>query len=197
MDIKETIEFTKIMDGLSRLYPKLPNYAAITAVNFYKERFVVQRDIYDKPLKKRTSDTKKDKGRAIEVKSGRFKRDIQKILVTDTRAIVGTTRLTAPYAKAQNEGFKGTVTVRAHGRNRYKKVKEAYTDKNGRARNRTSKQVDTDKEKIQVGTFRRNMNLPERRVMGVSPLVDRRIQKTVTSKIIENIKENSSYGPSH
>lgn len=194
MNAKELIEFTKIMNGLSVLYPKLPNYAAITAVNFYKERIVYGRDINDKPFKKRADEGKKNKGRAILVKTGKLKRDIHKISVTAERAIVGTSRLTEPYAKAHNEGFKGTVTVRAHGRNRYKKVKETYADRNGITRNRTSKQVDTAGSKIQVGTFSRKMDLPQRQYMGVSPLLDRRIQKVVTSKIIENIKQNSSYG---
>lgn len=194
MDVKETIEFTRIVSALGKLYPRLPNYAATVAVNYFKQRFVVQRDIFEKPLQKRKNNV--DPGRAILVGkgSGRFKRDIQKIRVTDTYAIVGTTKISAPYAKAHNEGFKGTVTVRQFTRRRYKHVKEKYTDKKGQSRSRTSKQVDTSTQPIIVGTFKRKMNLPKRQVMGVSPFVDRRIQAEVTRQIIYTIKTNSSYG---
>lgn len=194
MDAKDTAEFLKIVDGLSRLYPKLPNYAAITAVNFFKERFVLGRDIYNVPFKKRKNNV--DPGRATLVGKGTaiLKRDVHKIFVNDVRAIVGTTKITAPYGKAHNEGFKGTVTVRAHGRHRYKKVKEKYTTKKGNERTRTSKQIDSSSGKIQVGTFRRKMNLPQRRFMGNSPFLDRRIQKEITKQMLDTIIKNSSYG---
>jgi hypothetical protein len=192
MDIKETIEFLKIVNALKLLYPKLPNFAAITAVNFFKERFVLGRDINNITFKSRAD--KRDRKRAILVGkgSGILKRDIQKLKVTADYAIVGTTRLSAPYAKAHNEGFSGIVSVKAHTRVRYKKVKEKYTTKKGNEKTRTSKQVDSDSAKIQVGTFRRKMHLPKRQFMGASAFLDRRIQKLVTEQMIKTILANSS-----
>lgn len=192
MAAPDTIEFLRITDALGRLYPKLPNYAATVAVNFFKERFVVQRDINNRPFKKRKDDS--DKGRAILVGKGTgiLKRDIHKQVVTDTYAIIGTSKLTAPYAKAHNQGFKGTVTVRSFTRRRYKKVKEKYTTKKGNERTRTSKQVNTDAGVIKVGTHRRKVDLPARTFMGVSAFLDRRIQATVTKQITQTIIANST-----
>lgn len=184
---RETIEFTNIMNRLAAKYRVLPGIAATVAVNFFKERFVQQNwiDARTQPWKKRKSE--KDRGRAVLVKTARLKRDVQKIYVGDTYAIVGTTRLTAPYAKAHNEGFKGTVTVNAHRRNRYKKVKETYITKKGNQRTRTSKQVDQVTGPIQVGTHRRKMNIPQRRFMGPSPVLDNRIERQIAAELIRAI----------
>lgn len=188
-DIQELQEFIRIMNAVSRVYPRLTGIAATEAVNFFKERFVLQQDVYGKPFKRRKSRKGvKDKGRAILVKRGILKRDIQKTYESPDLAIVGTSRITQGYAKAHNEGFSGTVIVKEHKRNRYVKVKERYTDKNGRERTRTSKQIEAKSKPIQVGTFYRKMNIPERRFMAKTPLLDARIEKVITNTYIKAIK---------
>ncbi len=189
--MQETREFIIIIEKLAQLYPKLPNMAATIAVNFAKERFVMQNwvDRTRQPwVKRKESKYDKRKGRAILVDKAILKRDIHKIEVSATRAVIGTTRLTAGYAKAHNEGFEGTVTVKQHSRRRYKKVKEKYTTKKGNARTRTSKQVDTDKATISVQTHTRKMKIPERRFLGASAVLDRRIERYITNQFIQVLK---------
>ena len=184
--MNQTAEFTRTIERLAQLYPKLPRVAAIVAVNFSKERFRMQNwvDRSREPWKKR-KDTK-SKGRAILVKTGRLKRDVQVISVGRESAVVGTSNLTTPYAKTHNEGYTGTVTVKGHTRHRYKKVKESYTTRGGITRSRTSKQVSGST--IAVRTHTRKMNLPARRFLGPSAVMDRRIERELTKQFINALK---------
>jgi phage gpG-like protein len=197
----ETQEFLKITNGLAILYPKLMNYAATTAVNFYKERIVIGRDINNIPFKSRkkgwvTRNRDAKAGRAILVDKGALKRDIQKLTVSQEYAIIGTTRITSPYAKTHNEGFKGTVTqqVKPHTRRRWGKEKRGtgvYSVKTQKERTRTVK-VQTGTVQVRAFTRRIKQDIPQRNFMGVSPFLDRRIQAEQTRLIIENIKKHSS-----
>ncbi len=106
MDGINISEFTKRIDRLTRLYPRLPNLAATTAVNFSKQRFVNQNwiDARTEPWPKRKETAlqrRRNRGRAVLVKSGRLKRSIRKIRTTATLAIVGTD---VPYAPYHNQG---------------------------------------------------------------------------------------------
>lgn len=180
-------EYDRLTNKLNKVYPNLMAVAAAEAMNFSKERFQRGVDIRDVPFVPRKSN--KDRGRAILVGkgSGTLKHDVQVISVNENEANIGTTETTVPYAKAHNEGFKGTVTVDAHTRIRTKKVKETYVDRNGKTRNRTSKQVDTGKGDITVRTYNRKMNLPQRQFLGESTILDARIEKAVGGKIIDVI----------
>lgn len=195
-DIKE---FTRITQALGNLYPKLMNYAAIEAVNFFKERLTVGRDINNVPLKPRSKNVwvtrNRDKrgGRAIGVDTATMKRDIQKISVTADSAIVGTTKISSPYAKAFVEGFNGTITqnVRKHTRRRFSQVSSS----NVKTRRTTSKKVATGEIEVKPFTRRIKRNQPARQIMGNSPMLDRRIQAMVTRKTIETITKASNLKP--
>ncbi len=192
MDAKEIQQFAKALIELGKLWPKLPNIAATVAVNFSKERFV-QQNWVDKTTTtwKRNSDAakrSKNRGRAILAKTARLKRDVQKIYVTGHSALIGTSRLTSPYAKAHNEGFRDIVTVKQHQRLRYKKVKEKYTTKKGNVRTRTSKQVDDTNPTISVRTHNRKMNIRQNRFLGPSSVLDTRIERQITAEMIKVLK---------
>ncbi len=199
----ETLEFTRITNALATLYPKLMNYAATTAVNFFKERFVVGRDINNIPFKKRSENVWGEKrgrdkkgGRGILVDSATLKRDIQKLTVTNDYAIVGTSRISSPRAKAHNEGFKGTVTqqVNAHTRRKFGKEKRGtgvYGVKTRKERTKTVKIV-TATTQVKAFTRRIKQSIPQRQFMGNSPFLDRRIQAEQTRLIIETITKASS-----
>lgn len=200
--MQETQQFIRITQALGNLYPKLMNYAAIEAVNFFKERLVVGRDINNVPLKKRSDNIwvrrgrDKKGGRAIGVDTATMKRDIQKISVTADSAIVGTTRISSPYAKVFNEGFKGTVTqnVKAHYRRRFgTELKKYVSTKTGKSKIR---KVRVEKGTVPVMAFTRRItrNQPARQIMGNSPMLDRRIQAMVTRKTIETIQKAKGNG---
>ncbi len=193
MTLEETRDFVRIVDGLARLYPRLPHIAATYAVNFFKQSFIRQAWLGQRtePWAKRKKEGRR-KGRAIGIDRGVLKRDIHKIRVTSTTALIGTSRITQAYAKAFNEGFKGTVNVKEHTRARFKKVKEQYTTRAGNVRNRTSKQVDEAAGSITVGTHRRKMNQPARPYMKPSPVLDKGIERTIGAAMLKVIKQNSS-----
>lgn len=199
--MNETIEFTRITNALATMYPKLMNYAAIEAVNFFKERLVLGRDINNVPFKKRSDNIwirrgrDKKGGRAILVDTGIMKKDIQKIYVGADHAIVGTSRISAPRAKAHNEGFKGTVTqnVKAHTRRRFGTEKKGTGVYNIKTRSEKTRKVKVVAATIPIKAFTRRIkqDIPQRQFMGNSPMLDRRIQAMVTRKTIETITKAS------
>lgn len=113
-------DFTRKMDKLAAVHRALPSRAATIAVNFSKDRFRQQNwvDVRTDPWVKRKEGAKlarRNRGRAILVKSGRLKRSIRKVYVGTTRAIVGSD---VPYAAVHNFGSEkqGTGTFNVNTR---------------------------------------------------------------------------------
>lgn len=168
--MKETIEFTRLLDRVNNSVKKLPARAAVVAVNFSKQRFVSQNWINytTEPWKKRNHSSwrkQNDKGRAILVKTARLKRSVRTTSVTDSHAVIGTD---VPYAAVLNFGFRGRVTqqVRKHTRS---------TRAGGRstviAHSRTI-----------------NQNIPRRQFIGASNVLTTQITRMMTTEISKAIK---------
>jgi len=181
---------SNITRELQTTVSRLPSIIATEAVNFSKERFVAQNWVDDSthPWKKRTDKTWLKKrlrsGRAILVDSGRLKRSIRKISVTPTYVVIGTD---VPYARAHNDGFRGSVHqhVRQHTRGHKNKVKMAtglYSIKTRRERTRT-KTVTTSVSVVHAYDRTINQNLPRRRFIGASPALTQRLNRVVTAEI--------------
>lgn len=111
------------MNNLSRVYRDIPGRAATVAVNFSKDRFRQQNwiDTRTEPWAKRkenATQSRRNRGRAVLVKSGRLKRSIRKIYVGSTRAIIGSD---VPYAAVHNYGSEkkgtGTFNIRTRREN--------------------------------------------------------------------------------
>lgn len=172
--------FSDITMNYHRVRNQLPGVIGTVAVNFFKDSFRRQgfRDRQLKRWEKRKNDKKQDKGRAILIKSGRYRNSIHIISATPQRIEVGTS---VPYAEAHNEGFKGTVTVRAHTRSKYKKVKEQYTTRTGKIRSRTTRQ--STGNTYQVRSHTRKMNLPQRQAIGDSEVMNLKFDQTFTRAI--------------
>jgi phage gpG-like protein len=167
-------DFIAKLQRLSKLYRKFPEMAAIEAVNFSKERFV-RKNWVDKSVtawKARkpspewhSEEQKKAAARgSLMVKSGRLKRSIRKIKVTRNSVTIGTD---VPYAEAHNEGavIKQTVNVKQHSRNR---------------KGRT--------ETVKAHRRKRKITLPERRFIGESALLLRRVERLVQREINDILK---------
>ena len=165
--------FTKL-NRLSKLYRKFPEMAAIEAVNFSKERFV-RKNWVDKSVtrwkpRKPSPDwhseaQKKEAARgSLMVKSGRLKRSIRKIKVTRNSVTIGTD---VPYAEAHNEGavINQAVNVKTHSRKR---------------KGRT--------ETVKAHRRKRKITLPERRFIGESALLLRRIERQLQREMNEILK---------
>ncbi|REH00283.1 phage virion morphogenesis protein [Flavobacterium aquicola] len=167
-------DFLRKLNLLSKLYRKFPEMAAIEAVNFTKERFV-RKNWVDKSVTRwkarkpspewHSEEQKRAASRgSLMVKSGRLKRSIRKIKVTRNSVTIGTD---VPYAEAHNEGavINTTVNVKAHSRKR-----------KGREH--------------QVKAFRRKrkITLPERRFIGESAVLGRRLERLIQREITEILK---------
>ena len=167
-------DFINKLNRLTKLYKKFPELAAIEAVNFSKERFVrknwVDRTVTAwKPRKPspewHSEEQKKAAARgSLMVKSGRLKRSIRKIKVTRNSVTIGTD---VPYAEPHNEGavINQSINIRAHKRKR--KGRE-YS--------------------VKAHRRKRKITLPERRFIGESAILLRRVERLVQREINEILK---------
>lgn len=96
-----------------------------------------------------------------------------------------------PYARLHNEGFKGTVTVKAHTRNKYsrRKVGTGRFTRTGRERMQT---VTYKSGESAVKAHTRKMNIPKRQFMPTnardSVVLNRAIERQVTRDIKQIIQ---------
>lgn len=167
-------DFIAKLNRLSKLYQRFPEMAAIEAVNFSKERFVrknwVDRTAQAwkarKPSPEWHSEAEKKAASrgSLMVKSGRLKRSIRKIMVTRNSVTIGSD---VPYAEAHNEGaeINTTVNVKAHSRKR-----------KGR------------EHKVKAFIRKRKITLPERRFIGESAILLRRVERLVQREINDILK---------
>ena len=165
-------EYLNKLERMKRAIDSLPTKIAITAVNFSKERFVAK-NWYDRQPKD-WQKTKKRKGSTL-VASGRLKRSIRKVLVSQSKIIVGTD---VPYAKVHNYGEKVDVTqtVRTHNRKGYKVKSHTVKGKKRKAYTVQSSQVKSYKRKLRF-------KMPKRQFLGSSAELAKRIDKLIVSEL--------------
>jgi phage gpG-like protein len=148
--------------------------AGIEAVNFSKERFV-RKNWVDrspeawkarKPSPEWHSEAQKKAAArgSLMVKSGRLKRSIRVTKVTSNSVTIGTDVL---YAQAHNEGavINQTVNIKAHSRKR-----------KGR------------EHKVKAFRRKRKITLPERRFIGESAILMRRVERLIQREITDILK---------
>lgn len=159
--------FAQIIDDLTRCINQLPQRVATLAVNFSKERFVKQNwhDEQAEPWQKRKHNRrggeKRQRG-AVLVDSGRLKRSIRVVSVSKERIVIGTD---VPYAEIHNEGFEGSQNVRAH--RRHSKRGKVYS----------------------VRAYSRRMSMPERRFIGQSAELARRIEELMVTELTKALEQ--------
>jgi len=180
----EIKDFNNKLNGLQRALKSLPRKVGAQAVVFYKRRFIEQAwaDNATEPWQKRKPGAKRNTGRGILMDTGRLRRSIRVISTTHNSVTIGTD---APYAKAHNEGFRGSVQVPEHIRNRYQKVKYGtgiYSIKSRKERQRTVKEK-VEGGEIKVKAHMKRMNLPKRQFMGNSAVLNDQIKRLVLAEI--------------
>lgn len=158
----------------------LPIKVGDTAVLFTKQRFAQKNWIgngteYWRPRKTHTKwgKTPRNKGRALLVDSGRLRRSIRIMSKTAYSVTIGSD---VPYAKAHNEGFKGSVSQQVSAHTRRKTVKQ------GKAR----KVVGTSQVSAHSRTVKQN--IPRRKFIGQSPYLTKQIERLISSEIMKAIK---------
>lgn len=192
--MSELSEFFAIMDRVERAINTIPARAGVLAVNFSKDRFRQQAwvDATTQPWPKRKVSgwgRRERKGRAILVDTGRLRRSIRVVMVSGTRVVVG---VYVPYAKAHNEGFRGTVTQRvsAYSYSRYgteKRGTGVYSVKT-RRENLKAVRVKTGEVKVKAHTRTIHQRIPKRQFIGQSAVLDRNLQRMMTLELTKAIR---------
>ena len=170
-------DYLRKLKALGKLYEKFPNMAAIEAVNFSKERFV-QKNWVDRSRVAWKKRKRKDTG-SLMTKSGRLKRSIRKLSYTRNSVTIGTD---VPYAQIHNDGgtINKTVRVKSHTR---KVTKRARSERTGRV---LKKRVSNGTTTVDAHTRKMKTTYPERRFLGQSALLMRRIER-LTQREIDKI----------
>ncbi len=169
-------DFTRKLEALSNASRKIPNTVAAIAVNFSKERFRDQawldqtKEVWKPRKRKRPG----GRSQTLLVDTGRLKRSIRKISATPTQVVIGTD---VPYAKAHNEGAKGTrtVSVKAHKRAAH-------------SRSRKGRKEIVKSHTVSAHSRKQNFNLPARPFIGGSYTLSRRIELHIAAEFTRALK---------
>ena len=155
-------DFIEKLKKLEKVRHRLPQRAAVVAVNFSKERFV-RKNWVDTSPQAWPKRKRKDRG-SLMIRTGRLKRSIRKLMVTKDYILIGTD---VPYAQVHNEGgsIKKNVPVRRHERK-------------------------TSRGRAKVKAHSRNVNLkmPQRQFIGNSAILRRRIERLIERDIKRVLK---------
>lgn len=172
--------------ALREISHRLPAQVGAEAVRFSKESWQRQGWLGNtfQPWQLRRGG-KNNAGRAILMQSGRLRRSIRVLRATSDSVVIGTD---VPYAAAHNNGFRGTVSVGIHKRNRYKKERKGtgvYSVKTKKERTRTVTSYDGAHW---VQSHTRTMKIPKRQFLGDSPYLRARIQRLIAAEIMKAAK---------
>lgn len=155
---------------------KFPVLAAQEATNFFQDSFNKQAFIGNttENWKKRSEKTKRNKGRSILVDTGRLKRSIKPKKATWNEIIVGTD---VEYASIHNNGFRGTVNVKAHRRKIASRNTTGILKGKSHKNSTAIKYVKTSSGVAFVKQHKMKMNMPQRKFIGNSPFLNKRIER--------------------
>lgn len=186
----KTFPLKEIEQRFKKVMTYAPAMLGNDAVNFFKDRFKFQ-GWFDKaaepwrPRKEvtRWGKTPRNKGRAILVDKGRLRRSIRLIKASNLMAVVGTD---VPYARAHNEGFKGTVTQHVNSFER-----RVFT--NAKVSSIKSKKTRTQRVltgKTPVRAFKRTIqqNIPKRQFIGSSTQLTKLLQNRLKIELLKSLR---------
>ncbi len=129
---------------------------------------------------------KKSKG-TILIKSGR----LRSATTYTTQVGQVTIKNNMPYAKIHNEGFNGTISIKAHTRNQYGKTKIGTGKFTSKGKERT-KIMTFKKGETMVKAHTRRINLPQRQFIPTtkspSSVLNKAINREITKDLIKLMK---------
>lgn len=172
--------FAKVAANYRRLAPRVPRELGTVAVNYFKDSFRRQgwRDKSLERWKPRKPGAKRNTGRAILVDKGHLRNSI---ILSKADAKSAVISAPVPYAAAHNEGFSGTVRVRAHTRQMSRKVSVTMSGiKSRKVRSRSMQVADGI---VHVKAHSRSMNLPKRQFLGDSDVMFRKMDAVIIKAI--------------
>lgn len=183
MSIKQSNDIKKQLRAITNLSRSVPKIIGIVAVNSYKRNFRRHGfiDATLKRWKKRQANNKRSrKSRAILVKTSRLKKSIRIVHLSRYGVTIGTD---VPYAEMHNEGFNGTVSVKAHKRGSFSKKKEGTGVFNVKSKRERKRTVRTKTSEHTVKAHSKKMNIPKRQFIGDSKSINIQIDRILTRKI--------------
>jgi phage gpG-like protein len=165
--------------AVAQVMQTAPIKAGEIVVRFANQRFAEESwvDGRTETWPRRKSNAKRNQGRRLLVDTGRLRRSIRILHTMSMSVAVGTD---VPYAGVHNDGFRGTVQVKAHTRRKFTKSQETFTTRTGRERKRTVLSVGGSGE---VRAHSRRMNMPRRRYLGESKEQSAQIQRMLLVEI--------------
>lgn len=169
---------------------RLPVIAGNEVVNFALDNFKRQAWLGDiiQPWRPRKNPNKwgqspKRNGRAILIDSGRLRRSIRVIRTTTDSVVVGTD---VPYARAHNEGMRLGIIQQVKGHERkVTKLGIVKTVSRKRSTGITFGRMQTGSQTVKAHTRRINQHVPQRRFLGNSQFLNRRLQRAALAEIIK------------
>lgn len=182
----KSFNIQKTEQHFRRVLQYAPGMLGNVAVNFFLDRFRYQdwMGASTEPWRQRRAKNGRNKGRAILVQSGRLRRSIRITRISGLTVTIGSD---VPYARAHNEGFRGTVSVKAHRRNKYGKEKVG----SGKFTKAGKERMKTVQRKIGDGMVKahtRRVNLPRRQFMGASPVLDKMLSRKLQAELMKGLR---------
>ncbi|MBN2669973.1 MAG: phage virion morphogenesis protein [Bacteroidales bacterium] len=182
-------DFFDKIDRFSKAIKTLPGKMGAEAVLFSKERFRSQNWVDNRThvwaKRKTVRGSKQRQKRGVLIDSGRLMRSIRKIYVSNQVIIIGTD---VPYAQVHNEGFKGTVSVKAHKRGTYSKTKKGTGVYSIRSRTERTRTVREKTGSIKVKAHTKKLNIPQRQFLGNSDVLAKRIERMALANMNKAFK---------
>lgn len=177
-------QFERFYQNTKETLRSFPLVAASIAVNFFQDSFKKQAWVDQRAEKwaKRKDQTKKNKGRAILVLTGRLKRSIRIKRATWSMIEINSD---VPYAVAHNDGVKGVQYVRPGKRNatRKVKVKGSYTALGSEKKKARSMRILGSRHNTKA--YARKQNIPRRRFMGNSQTLNKKIDREFMRRLMK------------
>lgn len=168
---------------LAEVNKSLTRKAGGMILEFFKGSF--RRQGWWNGRKKKWADRKgkkrRNKGRAILVKSGRLRRSIRVINAVQGKVTVGTD---VPYAQIHNEGGEYTSTQNVSSHSRKAHGRKGYTTRDGRKVKRGTVQEHVVKSHSRT----RKVSMPKRQFMGTSAALERQLYGLVSREIYSALK---------
>lgn len=174
--------FKQGLKEFERLKKTLPKIIGNDARAFFQDSFKKQGfdDSTIEKWKSRKNDkTKRQRGRAILVKSGRLRRSIKLRHVSWDKILISTD---VPYAEAHNEGSRKVVYVKPHKRQNVIRTKVSGGFE-GTSVKRRSKTIEILGSRVNVSGYSYKQNIPQRRFMGDSRKLNTIITATLAKEI--------------
>ncbi len=169
LNMEQNFPLEKIAGQFKQVLLRAPVILGNDALNFFLDSFKRQAWIGNsiepwQPRKTVTKwgPTKRNKGRAILIDTGRLRRSIRVTKASEGMLIIGTD---VPYAKAHNEGV----------RMGYIQSVKAFTRKT-----KKGKTIE-----VKAHTRKLDMRLPKRQFMGQSPILTKQLARRLTAELMK------------